>query len=236
MDLSVASVQALASQYAVQDATWMRANMVLTLDGHYLDEHGSSRGLSHPTDLKILLLLRAMSDVVVVGARTAVSEKYVHLNNRPEFSEVTTGTPRLCVISKTLDFSTDASFLGQDEAPCIVLTTAQESSDWVRNAQALESSCELVVLPERLTGAAIRQALHQRGLARITCEGGPQTLNLFMADSSIDELDITLAPIISGRSREQLPLGFSYSQWNSQYVGYADNHQFLRYLKAPRNE
>lgn len=230
-DLSAASAQELSALYASPDLKWMRANMVLTLDGNYVDENGSSRGLSHPTDLRLLLLLRAMSDVLVVGSRTALGEKYADIRNRPEFVSISTKSPRLCVISLSLNFSTNAKFLQQSENACIVISAQRDAPEWQTRFDALKSICELVVLPAPLTGQRVKQALHERELFQVLCEGGPNTLDLFMQDDSIDEVDITLAPIIAGYARTQLPLGTVHSKWQSHYVGSADNHQFLRYLR-----
>ncbi len=63
LDLTDASVAELANFYFTTAKRHLRANMVMSQDGHFIDEHGSSRGLSSPLDLKALLTLRAISDV-----------------------------------------------------------------------------------------------------------------------------------------------------------------------------
>ena len=231
LDVSSASALELAQSYAAKSTPWFRANMVLTLDGHYADPSGSSRGLSSSHDLRVLLLLRALSDVVIVGASTAQSEKYASLSIRPEFSEITESAPRLCVISRHLSFHPNASFLNQTAAPCIVITEEQVDSEWIERRALLEDRCEVITLTAPLTGSSVVDTLHQEGLNQLVCEGGPHTLALFMAQGCIQELDLTLAPIIAGSYRDTVPLGNVHSEWASTYFGHADNHHFLQFLR-----
>jgi riboflavin biosynthesis pyrimidine reductase len=54
----------------------VRANLVQGRAAIFVDENGSSRGLSNPFDLERLLALRQLSDVVVTDGETARLEKY----------------------------------------------------------------------------------------------------------------------------------------------------------------
>lgn len=69
-----ASLESLAAVYAYPDQVnrgrpWLRANMVAGLDGGArLD--GLSEGLSSSADKRIFGVLRALADVVLVGAET----------------------------------------------------------------------------------------------------------------------------------------------------------------------
>ncbi|MGW3318706.1 dihydrofolate reductase family protein, partial [Streptomyces fungicidicus] len=49
---------------------WLRANMVSTLDGA-AQHDGRSQPISCPADMRIFGVLRALADVVLVGAETA---------------------------------------------------------------------------------------------------------------------------------------------------------------------
>ena len=50
--------------------------MVATIDGAAADATGSSAGISAPADQALLGVLRALADVLVVGAGTARAEGY----------------------------------------------------------------------------------------------------------------------------------------------------------------
>ena len=58
------------------DAPLVRANIVQGGSGQFVDESGSSRGISNALDLERLLALRALSDVVVTDGETARKEQY----------------------------------------------------------------------------------------------------------------------------------------------------------------
>ena len=58
------------------DAPAVRANLVQGALGEFVDEWGSSRGISNSLDLERLLALRAFSDVVVTDGETARKELY----------------------------------------------------------------------------------------------------------------------------------------------------------------
>jgi len=63
----------LAELYAYPRARWLRANMVSSADGAGFLESRTA-GLSSPTDIRLFGLLRALADVVFVGAGTARTE------------------------------------------------------------------------------------------------------------------------------------------------------------------
>ncbi|MGW4453751.1 dihydrofolate reductase family protein, partial [Streptomyces sp. NPDC004599] len=54
---------------------WLRANMVSTLDGAAQHE-GHSQPISSAADMRVFGTLRALADVVVVGAETVRQEGY----------------------------------------------------------------------------------------------------------------------------------------------------------------
>src|SRR5699024_4305994 len=72
------SVDSLARFYAYPAdlaQPWVRANFVSSLDGA-VSVDSTSRGLSAPIDQRVLGLIRDLSDVVLVGAGTALAEGY----------------------------------------------------------------------------------------------------------------------------------------------------------------
>src|SRR3954463_5612548 len=53
----------------------LRVNFIASLDGA-TTVAGRSRGLQSPGDLRVFRILRALADVVLVGAGTATAERY----------------------------------------------------------------------------------------------------------------------------------------------------------------
>jgi riboflavin biosynthesis pyrimidine reductase len=54
----------------------VRLNMIVGAHGEFVDETGSSKGLSNELDRKLIGHLRRRSDVVVTGGNTARAEEY----------------------------------------------------------------------------------------------------------------------------------------------------------------
>ncbi len=57
-------------------APGVRVNLVQSIGGVFVDDTGSSRGISNDLDRELLLYLRTLSDVVVTDGETARREKY----------------------------------------------------------------------------------------------------------------------------------------------------------------
>ena len=61
---------------AYQEFKGVRLNMIVGPSGEFVDENGSSRGLSNVLDRKLIGHLRRQSDVIVTGGNTARNEQY----------------------------------------------------------------------------------------------------------------------------------------------------------------
>lgn len=231
-ELTNKSLISLSELYTGETNSWIRANMVLTLDGNYVDTTDSSRGLSSDADLKLLLLLRAISDVVLVGAQTARLENYPIPKMREEHLEISSEAPRLCVVTHSMDLSpTLKMFQVQNEKP-IIITKRNADSSWLDSLQSLKDLALIIVLDEPVTGQNIIHSLRELALTKVVCEGGPSLLSLLQKDALIDEMDITYAPVISGKSPSSPALGTTPSQWHCKSVIQEHNHLFTRFIKS----
>lgn len=227
-DIAAFSIDELAEFYAAPQLQWVRSNMAISLDGHYADEHGSSRGLSSPLDVRILLLLRALSDVVLVGGATARQENYVPKLPRPELAHLSNVPPRLCVVTETVPFSpTDAMFQQDISAPIIV---TGNTSDEAKNEriEALRGIADVVEI-EAVTGAEIISLLNSRGLSQVVSEGGPFIQNLLRADHVIDELDVTIAPTVLGTPQNVAAFGMGSDALELTALARGGSHIYARY-------
>src|SRR5205807_4255917 len=91
----------LRTAYAVEAARHVRANFVASADGSVSLE-GKSGTLGNAADREVFQLLRALSDVVLVGAGTARVENYGGAR------EVDGHIPPIAVVSRSLDFDPKA--------------------------------------------------------------------------------------------------------------------------------
>ena len=84
-------------------------------------------------------------------------------------------------------------------------------------------------------------ALSARGVRLLLCEGGPHLLAQLLAADAVDELFLTLAPQIAGRSPAVGRLGLvegvgfdvgTAPWWRLISVARVDDHLFLRYRRT----
>lgn len=178
--------------------------MVMALDGSIAGPDGLSGSLSSATDRAVLSAIRRHADVYLVGAATVRAERYSAVRARPDAVErrVAAGqapAPTLAIVSASCRFDwEDVSFTASDNRP-IVLTV--EASAPAARAAAARWCDVLVVGEDRVEPAAALAALAERGLTRVTCEGGDTLLAQMVRADALDEVDLTLAPVVAATAR-----------------------------------
>ena len=178
----------------------LRVNFVASADGAaWLD--GRSGGLSSPADKRLFALLRDLADVVLVGAGTIRTEGYSYPELGPErrtrrralgLAEL----PTFAVVSGRLALDPGSGLFVGAPVRTLVITAASAPAD--RRA-ALEPVAEIVTAgDDRVELDAAVEALVDRGLRRILSEGGPTLLGGLVAAGQLDELCLTVAPLLAG--------------------------------------
>ena len=175
----------LAALYAYPaglDRAWLRANMIESADGAAAVD-GLSGGLSGPGDRAVFGVLRALADVILVGAGTAREEKYRPARVRPEWAGLRAGrpaTPPIAVLSGRLGLDLAGPLLGSatggpaPDARTIVITSAAADPDL---RAAVAAHADVIVAGERQVNLAVAAGeLARRGYRRILAEGGPRLL------------------------------------------------------------
>jgi len=224
----------LAEAYAYPaTGPWLRANMVASADGA-ATYSGLTEGLGGPADRRLLSLLRALADVVIVGAGTVRAEGYGPVRPREWWGDLREGrtpAPPLAIVSRGLDFDFDAPLFTEALSPTIVLTCASASADRLR---AGEKHAEVIIVgDDRVEAGAALDALAERGLVRQLTEGGPRLLAEFVAAGRLDELCLTMSPqltagnaarVLNGPTLEPMPLRLGHVLEDDDFV-------FLRYVR-----
>ncbi|MHB1875656.1 MAG: dihydrofolate reductase family protein [Streptosporangiaceae bacterium] len=193
-------------RYPASDRPWVRANMVQSADGAVAVD-GRSGGLSGPADRLVFSVLRSLADVILVGASTARSERYGRIRRHEVWPGLRIGrdpAPPVAVLSRRIDLKPDGRLLAgwpadtgdRGPASTILLTTGDAPADRLAAAQAV---AEVVVAGRHeITAAAAVSALAALGHRRILLEGGPGLLGQFIAENLIDELCLTISPLLEG--------------------------------------
>ena len=233
---------ALGQAYAFPRDRWLRCNMVMSADGAgALD--GLSGGLSAAGDKRIFGLLRVLADVVLVGSGTAEAESYKPARApKPALAPLRDGRPptaTIAVISGSLDLDLTSPLYtdAPPDARTIVITREKASSE-VRAATAKVADV-IVAGADKVDLAVARDALAERGLTRVNCEGGPHLLTQVAAAGLLDELTLTVSPTLAGPGSGRIVAGAAFEAGRPlglSQVLTEDGFLFCRYLTANDND
>ncbi len=175
--------------------------MVSSADGAVAVD-GRSAGLGGDADRRSLSRLRASNDVSLVGAGTVRDEGYGPLTGSAarradRASRGLRPAPRLAIVTGSGRLDPElAIFADPDEVP-IVLTGTGADPDALA---AIEGRAEIHVVGDgdRLEADALLGALADLEMPRVLCEGGPRLNQSLLAAGSVDEVFLTLAPLLVG--------------------------------------
>ena len=179
--------------------SWVRGNMVESVDGAAALD-GRSGGLSGAADKAVFRILRSQADVVVAGSGTVRDEHYRPAQPSamvPALRAGRTATPPIAVITGSLDLDLSTSLFTEApaDARTIVITTEKAPPD--RRSAAAEVADVIVAGPDSVDPGQAIDALASRGLRRVLCEGGPHLLAQFAAAGRLDDLCVTISPLLS---------------------------------------
>jgi riboflavin biosynthesis pyrimidine reductase len=193
---------ALDAAYAWPDeAHWLRANMVSTVDGAARSPEGLSHGISSDADRAVFGRLRALADVVLAGAATVREEGYRPAKVKPRYTDQRrvahqTPVPAIALVSCSLAVDLSSPLFTEATVPTIVITCA--ASDKATRDRVAETAEVLIHGDDDVDLVAAVTALQERGLGRVHCEGGPHLLAQLTAAGLLDELLLSVSPVLAG--------------------------------------
>ena len=193
----------------------IRANFVASVDGA-ASTAGRSRGLQTRGDNLVFSALRDLADVVLVGAGTARTEGYRAATLSPARQEVRrsyglAATLPIAVVSRSarLDPASELFRTTDPAARTIVITCGTAEA----NAQhALRPVADIVSCGEEIVDlSAVRSTLVARGLTRILCEGGPTFFADLLRSGEVDELCLSITPLLTGPGPDRITAGHAWA-------------------------
>ena len=216
---------------------WVLVNMVASVDGATAVD-GRSGPLGGDADRRLLGVVRGLADVVLVGAGTVRAEGYrpprtpVADMGERRASRGQAVRPRLAVVSGSAGLDPSASLFvdrdPDDPAP-LVYTSGDAPSE---RLDALAAVAEVVTADDSLDIADVLADLQGRGVGTVVCEGGPGLVVQLASAGLIDELCLSVSPLIAGSGTGLLagaPLPRP-TNLRLAHVLTADDFVFCRYL------
>ncbi|MBW9093272.1 pyrimidine reductase family protein [Microbacterium jejuense] len=219
-----------------RDGTRVRMNFVSSADGA-VTLGGRSGALGGGTDRALMQVLRAMADVVLVGAGTVRAEGYGGVRVRDgdlewRRSRGLEDQPALAVVSGELRLEPgDPVFAEAVRRPVLVTTDAA--------ADARGSLFEPVATVIACGGDAVDlgmmlDAFVRRGWTQVLCEGGPHLFGALLADGLVDEVCVTVAPRFVGGEAGRIVQGVAEGDRRFALAGVVTDDEgfaFLRYAR-----
>jgi riboflavin biosynthesis pyrimidine reductase len=228
----------LLERYAIRDRSVprVRANFIASLDGAATHE-GRTGGLNNADDKQVFDLLRMLCDVVLVGAGTLRAEGYADLRlEEPtaawRAAHGLAAQPTLAIVSGRLDLAPDMAAFARAPVRPIVFTHDRSPLEQRRR---LAKAADVVVCgTEALDAPEMLAALAQRGLRQVLCEGGPHLLGTLIEADCVDELCLTLSPVLENGSAGRIVAGAPLTPRGMRlgHVLTAGDMLMLRYERA----
>ncbi len=187
--------------------------MVMSIDGSTVVE-GKSTLLSNPSDRDVLIALRSAADTIVVGAGTVRQDMYDVPSKKGLRVGVVTRTG-----SMNLDtdlFRSGAGFLIMPED-----TKAPVTNFEIEIVRAGQGSVDLTKAMSLLPGSFIQ------------LEGGALLNASMFAANLVDEINLTISPMVTGADSPRLANGAPplHSDYQVAHILEDVGYLFIRYLR-----
>jgi len=217
---------------------WVLANMVTSVDGAAAVA-GRTGQLGGAADKAVFSAIRGVADVIVAAAGTVRAERYHP--PRPPSDTVARGRaergqaprPRLVVVTRQMDLDPDLPLFAEPDQRPLVVTCATADPD--RRAR-IEPVADVIELgQESVDLAAMVTWLGEHGARVVLTEGGPTLLGQLVAEGLVDELCLTIAPLLVAGPERRIAHSIEHPAATDlvlDRVLEADGELLLRYRRA----
>ncbi len=225
--------RALAALYAAPQlppgAVHVRAMMTITIDGAIAGADRTSGSLHDPDDSFLFSVLRALADVVLVGASTVRAEDYRSVRGREDLLRPSLrpgGAPRpaLAIWSRSGELP---DYLDPDQ-PTYLLTPSAGAGEAAERSGLPAAQVLAADSPQEAV-----EALAARGMRLIQAEGGPSALARLAEAELLDELCFTTAHrTVGGPSPRVLDGAAHETRWTLESLLLGEGATLSRYRRA----
>ncbi len=176
-------------------------NMAMSVDGKISSSRRESFSLGSKKDRELMNKLRAASDSVIIGAGTFRVDGFPLIVRSKKLVEQRTSMgqppqPANIVISNTLDLPAGKKFFQHPDTDKIIFTTERAGARRIKKYAKL---ARIIVHPTRqVSPLRVLSFLYREGTRKILLEGGGALNYSFLKSGLVDEIYITLAPLLIG--------------------------------------
>jgi riboflavin biosynthesis pyrimidine reductase len=212
----------------------VRLNMIVSVDGG-TSWNGVSGGLGGPADKALFAIMRTLPDVVLVASGTMRAEHYgpAILPSDVQNARRARGqspVPPVAVVSQRCDFDWDSDFFtAATERPFIITVSSAEPANVARAREV----AEVIIAGDDLVDLRVAvEDLGRRGVEHILAEGGPTLNGELATDGLLDEVCVSLAPLLASGDAKRIIAGSALSQLERlrlRSILEEDDYLFLRY-------
>lgn len=218
---------------AGDERPYVFSNFAVTVDGRASIE-GRSGAIGSDTDTEMLMGLRSVADGVLVGAGTVRAEQYGRLLPSAErrARRERRGLPHdplAVIVSESMDVPWEAGLFSSGAGRVVVVTASDDDPP--------ETATPVRVLrqPDGIDlTAALQWLRRERGIRGLLCEGGPATHGRLLAEGLVDELFVTVGPLLAGGDGPRLVEGLDGGPQDLRlrWLLESDGELFARYAVA----
>lgn len=172
---------------------FVTANFAMTADGRISTRNFTPSNFSSKRDKRRLVKIRAACDAVLVGARTLASDTMTLgipgvRGKNPPLRVIVSNSGRIAPALRV--FKTPG-------APIVIFTTRKMSA---KTREALAPVADIFIHPTPTVDLPLTLAILRAdyGVKRLVCEGGGSLLRSFAAADLLDELHLTICPLVFG--------------------------------------
>lgn len=210
--------------------------MVASADGA-AEAEGRAGGLSGPADVRLFALLRSHADVLLAGASTVRIEQYGGDQPSPErrawrIARGMAEVPRIAVVTRSCSLDPAGPLFTDTLVPPLIVTCSAAPPE--RVARLTDVADVVMAGDDSVNIAAALDVLAERGLRRVSCEGGPTLLAQVTAAERLDELSLTVSPLLLAGPAKRIfsgpPLPIPARLRLAHVLADDDGFLFLRYL------
>jgi riboflavin biosynthesis pyrimidine reductase len=221
---------------APADRPYVVCNFVSSADGK-ATANGRTALLGGDGDRAMFHLMRTQVDAIVAGTGTLRVERYGALVRDERLAQIRTregraAQPLAVVISRSGQIPFDIPLFADDRSRVAIYAPA--------DVAVPESAAHIALheLPDAGSGelaAVLRSLRHEHDVRSLLCEGGPRLFTAMLAEGLVDELFLTLAPVLVGGQELGITAGPALGAGGTLRLVWAlerDGHLFLRYERG----